>query len=264
MAKNLKQPMEAFNRLYSKTQKTVTFKPSWNAGFHSVGGAVNHIDFRIILEHGEVVKCQDNNGRRILLIGTVYGLIAINETFLKSNDPVQPLHYTTTQALASIWESYHHEHLPTSDYMHAPGVPDFTSIQFLEQVADLAAQEIECGRIPGDGLPRFISAKPRERRAPPAKANPKQEHQRRHQDDKKAQHFKQTKKKVQEPSVKASPVKAAPPNPPRKKKERPARVQQNVEAIKAAKEAITEIIPRELKAIYENLKAESAERAASA
>ena len=107
MSHSLKQVMEQFNRLYATTDKVVSYNPAWAMGLQSVGGAVVNPDFRLIMAHGEIAKTVDKMGRRVLFIGTQYGLVAINETFIKSNDPHQPLHYTTTKALASIWESYY-------------------------------------------------------------------------------------------------------------------------------------------------------------
>lgn len=240
MSHSMKQAMAAFNTLFGKTQKVVTFNKYWAAGLQSIEGAVNNPDFRLILSHGEIVKSIDSHGRRCLLIGTCYGLVAINETVFKSNDPVQPLHYVTTKALSAIWESYKHIHFPVSDYAHASNVPAFMSEEFLASVAELAEMEIQCGRKPSDGLPKYIVGKPKdkskERRASNDRApNAKQAHGRRQNDDKKVAHFKHKKKtvKIGDPTAAQDIISAEKVKDPQKK-HKPRKPHNNIKALPVA------------------------------
>lgn len=203
MSQVMKNAMESFNRLYAKTAKVVSYNSNWSMGLQGAGGAVNNPYFRLILAHGEVAKTTDHLGRRVLFIGTLYGLVAINETMLKSNDPVQPLYYTATKALVNIWKSYHQMEVLTHAYLHAPNTPAFMSMEFLLEVARIADIEIKAGRIPSDGMKRFITAQAQPKKKPAEKKVPdngaKQAHGRRHHDDKKNKEHRKKKTHLSDP-----------------------------------------------------------------
>ncbi len=225
MSQAIKQAMEAFNRLYSKTDKVVSYNRNWSMGLQGAGGAVINPDYRLILSHGEIVKTTDNLGRRVLFIGTLYGLLAINETMLKSNDPVQPLYYTTTKALSNIWNVYHPAELSPHGYLHSPGTPAVLTMEFLLEVARIADIEIKAGRTPNDGMRRYITGQAKPKKNPaekkPAGKDTKQVHGRRHHDDQKNKEHRKKKTKLADPAAAVEAIDRIKVKDPRKKMSKP-------------------------------------------
>lgn len=200
MSHVLKVAMDGFNRMYSEITKVVSFNQHWNAGPLSVAGAVRDPNFRLILEHGDRMKSVDPKGRRIIFMGTKYGLIAINETYSGNGDPCKPLHYAITQALSYVWEAYERTHVPVSDYVHANNVPKFFDITFLQRIGEIATQEIAFGRMPSDGMRTYIGSVKHK------VDTPKQVHNRRHVDDKKNQQFQRNAQQQKQPEATARPL----------------------------------------------------------
>lgn len=69
-----------FDTLYDSVAKTISFLKEWQGPSYSMGNAVNHVDRRLMLDDNEMARSADRKGRRVVFIGTVYGLIAIYET----------------------------------------------------------------------------------------------------------------------------------------------------------------------------------------
>lgn len=69
-----------FVGLYDSVKKTISFMKEWQGPSYSLDNAINHVDRRLMLVDGEMARSVDRKGRRVVFIGTIYGLVAIYET----------------------------------------------------------------------------------------------------------------------------------------------------------------------------------------
>lgn len=74
-------PGRTFNRRYQEIEREIPFDPSWANGTGYMDGAV-HFPLTV----GEVAKSVDPHGRRIILIGTRFGTVAVFDRFVNQTD----------------------------------------------------------------------------------------------------------------------------------------------------------------------------------
>jgi len=105
MEKNsaIAQQMESFLKLFHATDKLISFsKQHWLGEKGTLTGLVNNTEHRLILQPSEIVKTIDTYQRRVLVIGTAFGPIAIYPSVIQaSRVGVPTLSYCTTDALAT-------------------------------------------------------------------------------------------------------------------------------------------------------------------
>ena len=81
MSTNSNLPGSIFQRIFREIQTEVPFDPSWTNGTGYLDGAVSHT-----LSPGEMVKTIDNYDRRVILIGTRYGTVAVFDRYQGQTD----------------------------------------------------------------------------------------------------------------------------------------------------------------------------------
>ena len=74
-------PGRHFSYRYQEIEREVPFDPSWANGTGYMDGAVH-----FPLSAGEVAKSVDPHGRRIILIGTRFGSVAVFDRFVDQTD----------------------------------------------------------------------------------------------------------------------------------------------------------------------------------
>ena len=74
-------PGRTFNRRYQEIEREIPFDPSWANGTGYLDGAVH-----FPLPPGDTAKSIDPHGRRIILIGTRFGTVAVFDRFVNQTD----------------------------------------------------------------------------------------------------------------------------------------------------------------------------------
>lgn len=81
MSVDSNQPGRTFQRRFQQIEREVPFDPSWSNGTGYLDGAIH-----FPLPTGELARSVDLHGRRIILIGTRFGTVAVFDRFVNQTD----------------------------------------------------------------------------------------------------------------------------------------------------------------------------------
>lgn len=169
---------QLFEAAYNETAKTISWNKLWRNDHGSIRGIVDHVDYRLILQHGERAKMVDDKGRKIVLLGTYYGLIVIYQTGGPNSKAAKkkaeeggvtlgmamgycPLRFETTNQLVKMGFM-----LSASDIMSPSGLSLVLGEDFLPDIEARMKQDLNNGTFPTDGLPVFARPQTRNPRPP--------------------------------------------------------------------------------------------------
>lgn len=209
----IEQQMDDFVKLFHSIPKTISFNASyWHGEKGSLHGLIHNEEHRLILEPGEMVKTLDNFKRKIVVLGTQFGLIAIYPSQVQpSRGAVPTLSYCTTQALVdAVTARYPTPLLQSAKLIDREHFPFLKPEQLFELVTELATYCEDRFIYVGDGLPKPkpVVRKYKHRNSAPKKAEaakPKQ------QPPKPKQQHPKRPRPVDATAKKEIPVQAAPP-----------------------------------------------------
>lgn len=74
-----------FNEIYESTTREVICQPMWHTGTGYMNGIVRDKQLRDLVKTGEVARTQDVHGRKMILIGTRFGICVVFQRY--SNQP---------------------------------------------------------------------------------------------------------------------------------------------------------------------------------
>jgi hypothetical protein len=77
--KKQNSPVNLFVELFAAIELKLSFNRNWHAAAGRITGVISHTDYRIILDHGQKAKMIDNLGRRVIMLGTHYGMVVFYE-----------------------------------------------------------------------------------------------------------------------------------------------------------------------------------------
>jgi len=187
MEKNqlIEQQMDDFVKLYHSIGKTISFdKQHWHGEKGSLHGLIHDPDYRLIMEPGEMVKTTDNYNRKIILLGTQFGIIAIYPSQVQPSRGVIPtLSYCTTQSLVDATAArFPTPLLMTARLTEREHFPFLKPEQLFRLTGELAQYCEDRYMVVDDGLPKPKPVKKKFRHRAPAKpgankpaAKPKQQ-----------------------------------------------------------------------------------------
>jgi hypothetical protein len=78
----------------------IQFNPAWNNGTGYFDFAVKG-EFAPVLKAGQLVKAVAHDGRKIIIIGTPLGSVAVFQRYIPSTTTTMPIVYNTTSAVGS-------------------------------------------------------------------------------------------------------------------------------------------------------------------
>lgn len=148
-----------YGQFSSKDVRYITFRKQWLGSKGSLLPAVEDRDTRLILQPGEVKKATDMFNRKVLFVGTPYGIIAFYETFVYNNARKQVLSYVTTEALAARLTE--HCGMLVDQAGYDTGLfESFLTGELEEQMIDMVCEDNINGVKVGDGMPVFARKYP--------------------------------------------------------------------------------------------------------
>jgi hypothetical protein len=156
-----------FVELYNSVTKVISFVTEWSANGESLANAVSHLNYRLILEPGDRARCVDPLKRRVVFLGTPYGLIVLHETnHMDSPVKFQSVSFEVTKKLVK-------KEFFTRTYGVLPenqeALERITAPRYLELMAIVAQDKNDAG----DDLPTFYKPrKTRHYKSKPPKAAP--------------------------------------------------------------------------------------------
>lgn len=127
----------------------VSFKHVWSSEHGSIRNMVVNINHRLILNHGEWRRCADSFGRKIVALGTHYGLIVMYQADVGENSFVR-MDVTNELVRRNIVLR------ATVDRVDLKTINEIFSNEFLAKIERIAQEaEDRNGEFPNDGLPMF-------------------------------------------------------------------------------------------------------------
>jgi hypothetical protein len=171
----IEQQMDDFVKLFHSIPKTISFNSAhWHGEKGSLHGLIHNPEHRLIMEPGEMAKTIDNFKRKIVLLGTQFGIIAIYPTQVQpSRGAIPTLSYCTTQSFVDATAA----RFPTALLQSAKLVdrehfPFLNPEQLFKLVTEMATYCEDRFIYVGDGLPKPKPVKKFKHRAS-AKPQPK-------------------------------------------------------------------------------------------
>lgn len=73
-----------FNERFNSIAKLISFNRNWHSEAGGLRNAVVHETYRLIMAPGEFAKTVDNFGRKIIFMGTHYGIVVLHQLDIKS------------------------------------------------------------------------------------------------------------------------------------------------------------------------------------
>lgn len=176
--------MEDFIKLHTSIEKSISFNRIWNGPNGSVRGVVDHVDRRIIMAQGEIVKFVDNYHRIVVLIGSHFGTIAIYPSHMQTQAMrAMTLTYDIPPALAFALGHKNDKSIKTTGLLKDDPLFELDPAKIWEQLDELATYCRERFLHVGDGIPKpkttsskrkHVVRDPKKQQGKPQAAKPKQ------------------------------------------------------------------------------------------
>lgn len=172
--------MNDFVSLFNRIEKTLSFNRQWLGEKGTLAGVVTDENHRLIMEHGELARTTDQYKRKVILIGTHFGLVAVYPTMIQpSRSGLPTLSYYMTESLASAFGLYAGSGtaLPvTAKLVDHLDFPVLDTEALLKLVGEIAEYYQERHMYVGDGMKkakakRTFHKKPAQAKKPEAATN---------------------------------------------------------------------------------------------
>jgi hypothetical protein len=159
---------EDFLNLYNQIGKVITFNPEWHSGLGDINGVVTSETRRIIMTQGEYAKMTDNYGRKIILIGSYFGTIAVYPNSIMQINGAAPelAFYMTASAAHAIGHFTNRVRQQKGLIRDNEALRLLKPVPFTELMDDVKAHCQKHTLYIGDGLPRFVKEKKKCAEAP--------------------------------------------------------------------------------------------------
>lgn len=198
--------MENFIVLFNSIEKTISFNELWAGPNGSLRGVIEHPVRRIIMQEGETAKFFDRFGRKVVLIGSQFGTVAIYPAHLQASlNASMPLAFDISPAFAYAYSHKHEKDTKTSGLLKDEqlfGVDPDDIWQLTRDLADYCKERClfvgDGYKVPKKDKRRHVVRDPKKQQAKAPQGKPKA-------DSKKSTPLKPVKKaplqKIEEPAA---------------------------------------------------------------
>lgn len=170
-----------FEETYKNLEKTISFNQNWLKREVGALGRIPHNvvfdpEWRLILEHGDMVKFVDNQyGMKFIAIGTHFGTVVLSQIGYGGD-----VAYQVTPAFAMVWNDGYETTISSKGDFNV-NAPHFLHESFFSHVDELAELVRAEGGTITDGMPKPIpkkkfvpkTSKPQRKHSPHGKAHAK-------------------------------------------------------------------------------------------